>query len=127
MDGALTVEKLKEMMREVERLGPPVSTGLLSSFGGLGFPMFDLYDNPFLVETEEYQETVQLTTWQRWIEPISTFLNFQTMPFEPWVTTRAVTKTRQKPMRRMIQAGNALIMHPALRREVSAILSNVVA
>ena len=127
MDGALTVEKLKEMMREVERLWPTVSTGLLSPFGGLGFPMFDIYDNPFLVETEEYQETVQLTPWQRWIEPISTFHNFQTMPWEPWVKTRTVTKTRQKPMRQIIRAGNALIMHPALRREVSAILTNVVA
>ena len=123
MDGALTIENLMEMAREVKRLsGPTVSNGLLYPFGG-----FQIYDNPFLVESETYETTVQLTFWQRWIEPISTFRNFQTMPFEPWVRTRTETRTRQVPMQHMIQAGNALIMHPALRNKVSAIISNVTA
>lgn len=123
MDGALTIEKLIETVRDVKRLsGPSVSNGLLYPFGG-----FQLYDNPFLVESEPYEITVQLTFRQRWIEPVSTFRNFQTMPFEPWVKTRKETRIRQVPMRHMIMAGNALIMHPALRSQVSAILSNVVA
>lgn len=122
MDGALTIEKLMGMKREVERIsGPTVSNGLLYPFGG-----FQLYDNPFLVKTEEYEEIVQLTFRQRWIEPIRTFHDFQTKPFEPWVKTRKVTRIRQKPMRHMIRAGNALIMHPTLRHEVSAIIPNVV-
>lgn len=123
MDGALTIEKLMETMGEVKRLsGPSVSNGLLYPFGGL-----QLYDNPFLVENETYETTVQLTFRQRWIESVSTFRNFQTMPFEPWVKTRKETRTRQVPMRHMIMAGNALIMHPALRSQVSAIMSDMVA
>jgi|SRR6185369_2579405 len=87
----LTVEKLREAMRELEKIqGPSVSTGLLYPSLGVSIP---IYETPLLVETEEYQETLQLSFWQRWIEPVSTFLNFQTMPFEPWVKSRTVTKS----------------------------------
>lgn len=119
----MTIEAFNEMRRHVEKMqGPSVSTGLLYPFGGL-----PIFDSLLMTETETYSVTVELTFRQRWIEPISTFRNFQMMPFEPWVKTRKETRTRQVPMRHMIQAGNALIMHPALRSQVSAIISNVVA
>lgn len=125
MDGELTYEKLMSAMREVERVaGPPVSTGLLYPSLGVSIPV---YESPLLVETEEYQVTETLTFWQRWIEPVSTFLNFQTMPFEPWVKTRTVTKTRQVPSRKILQTQMGLFMHPVLKREFSAIIGNVVA
>lgn len=121
MDGALTIEKLMETVREVKRLsGPTVSNGLLYPFGG-----FQIYDNPFLVESEVYEETVQLTFRQRWIDPISTFRNFQTMPFEPWVKTRVETRTREIPSSKIFQTPQGLIMHPVMRREVEKKLRSV--
>lgn len=113
------MKRAKKMLDEMS--GPSVSTGLLSPFGGM-----PIFESELMTETEVYEETVQLTFRQRWIEPISTFLNFQTMPFEPWVKTRTVTKTRQVPSRKVLQTQLGLFMHPALKRDVSAILSNVV-
>jgi hypothetical protein len=93
------------------------------------FPSFGVsipvYVTPLLLETEEYQETETLTFWQRWIEPVSTFLNFQTMPFEPWVKTRTVIKTRQFPSRKILRTQMGLFMHPVMKREFSVIIGNV--
>lgn len=116
------LEDLKRAKKLLEGLsGPPVSSGLLFPFGGM-----PIFESEFMTETEVYEETVQLTFRQRWIEPISTFLNFQTMPFEPWVKTRTVTKTRQVPMRKVMQTQFGLFMHPLLKKEYSAILSGIV-
>lgn len=120
---ALTVEKILEAKRKIEEFGPSVSTGGLYPFAG-PFMGFDIHENSWLTETEEYEVTVELTFYQRWIYPL---LHGITEPFQPWVRTRVETRTRQKPSRSIFQMGNTLIMHPALRSEISAILSNVVA
>lgn len=114
------MKRAKSVLNEMR--GPSVATDLLSPFGLFDMP---IYESPLLVETEEYQETETLTFLQRWIEPISTFHNFQTMPFEPWVKTRTVTKTREVPSRKVLQTQFGLFMHPVLKRDISAILSNV--
>ena len=116
------MKRAMKLMDEIDR--PPVSTGLLYPSLGVSIPIFDV---PQMTETETYQETERLTFRQRWIEPISTFLNFQTMPFEPWVKTRTVTKTRQVPSRQILRTQMGLFMHPVLKREFSAIIGNVVA
>lgn len=116
------LEDLKRAKKLIEGVsGPSVSTGLLSPFGGM-----PIFESDLMTETEEYEEIVQLTFRQRWIEPVSTFLNFQTMPFEPWIKTRKVTKTRQVPMRKVMQTQFGLFMHPVLKKEYSAILSGIV-
>jgi len=114
------MKRAKKLIEEVS--GPSVSTGLLYPFGGL-----PIYESELITEIEEYDETVQLTFRQRWIDPISTFYNFQTMPFEPWVKTRTVQKMRNVPSRKVIQTAQGLFMHPVLKREFSAITSNLVA
>jgi len=114
------MRRAKKMLDEMS--GPFVSTVLLSPFGGM-----PIFESEMMTETEVYEETVQLTFRQRWIEPISTFLNFQTMPFEPWVKTRTVTKTRQIPMRKVMQTQFGLFMNTDLKKEYSAILRGMVA
>lgn len=116
------IKKAKKLMDEIG--GPPASSGLLYPSLGVSIP---IYETPLLVETEEYQETEHLTFWQRWVEPISTFHNFQTMPFEPWMKTRTVIKTRQVPSRQILRTQMGLFMHPVLKREFSAIIGNVTA
>lgn len=80
----------------------------------LGLPV---YTSPLLVKDEEYEAVENLTLWRRWIEPLSTFHNFQTMPWEPWVKTRRVRKIRQVPSHKVIQTPQGYYMHPeALRK-----------
>lgn len=81
----------------------------------MGVPV---YTSLLLVEDEEYTEVERLTLWQRWIEPISTFHNFQTMPWEPWVKTRMVTKIRQVPSQKVVATPQGYYMHPEALREV---------
>lgn len=117
----MTIEAFNEMRRRVEKMqGPSVSTGLLYPFGGL-----PIFDSLLMTETETYSVTVELTFRQRWIEPISTFLNFQTMPFEPWVKTRVETRTREIPSSKILQTPQGLFMHPVMRREVEKKLRSV--
>jgi hypothetical protein len=119
------VEDMKRAKKMLDEMGgPSVSAGLLFPFGLLDMP---IYESPLLVETEEYQETEALTLWQRWIEPISTFSNFQTMPFEPWVKTRIVTKFRQVPSRKVMQTQFGMFMHPVIKNELSIALGCKVA
>lgn len=94
------------------------------SFNFMGMPVFE---SPLLTETEEYQEIIDLTFKQRWIEPISSFHNFQTMPFEPWLKTRKLTKVRQVPSRKIMFTQFGLLIHPVIKKELSAILSNITA
>jgi len=117
----MTIEAFNEMKRHVEKMqGPSVSAGLLYPFGGL-----PIFDSLLMTETETYSVTIELTFRQRWIDPISTFLNFQTMPFEPWVKTRVEIRTRQIPSRQIFQTPQGLFMHPAMRREVEKKLRSV--
>lgn len=91
-------------------LGPPFSSGLLGPLGGLR-----IYENPALVEDEEYEEAVQLTFRQRWIDPL---LHPVTMPFEPWVKDRKEIRIRPVASRKIIHTPQGFIMHPAMAAEV---------
>ena len=70
-----------------------------------------VYTSVLMVDTIEVEG--QLTFRQRWIEPL---LHGITMPFQPWVKTRMVTKT--VPSRRIIETPNGFIMHPAMFDEL---------
>lgn len=96
--------------------GPPFSNGLLGPFGGL-----KIYENPALVEDEEYEETVQLTFRQRWIDPL---LHPVTLPFEPWVKERKEMRIRLVASRKIFQTPQGLIMHPVMAVEVRRQLGN---
>ena len=74
-----------------------------------------VYTSELIVDTIKVEE--QLTFRQRWIEPL---LHGITMPFQPWVKTRMVTKT--VPSRRIVVTPDGFIIHPsmvdAMRREM---------
>lgn len=111
------LKQAKILIEEVQ--GPSINLGFVSHFNS-GVPIFE---TELLIETEEYEEVIQLSFWQRWIEPFSTFIKFQTMPFEPWAKFRIVTKIRQIPSRKILQTQFGLIMHPALNFKIKQVLN----
>jgi hypothetical protein len=70
-----------------------------------------VYTSVLMVDTIEVEE--QLTFRQRWIEPL---LHGITMPFQPWVKTRMVTKN--VPSRAIYETPQGFIMHPAMLAEL---------
>lgn len=83
----------------------------------MGLPV---YTSELLVRDEWYEATERLTPWQRWIEPVSTLHNFQTMPWEPWVKTRRVRRIRQVPLDEVVQTPQGYYMHPETLRKLQA-------
>jgi len=125
----LTVEGLVELKRKMDELNkgcrheaPIYGHSLLPSlFGGI-----DIIKSNYLpTRTETYEEEVELTFRERWIEPL---LHGATLPFEPWVKTKWVTKTRQVPEPVCYMVGNQLLMSSFAygRLRNSGIISNIV-
>lgn len=86
-----------------------------SSGSILGIPIFE---NKLLTQMEEYEEVIELSFKRRWIEPI---LHCNWMPFEPWVKTQIIKKTREVPMTKVIMTTHGLYMHPALKQELASL------
>lgn len=84
--------------------------GYMTPFGGIR-----IYESELITEVEEYQETIQLSFRQRWIEPLR---HPVVLPFEPWVKTRVVTRSRNVPSRKIIQTEQGYFVHPAMKREL---------
>ena len=74
--------------------------------------------------TETYEEEVELTLRERWIEPL---LHGATVSFEPWVKTKWVTKTRQVSEPVCYMVGNQLFMNSFAYNRLcnSGIISNI--
>lgn len=120
MKEELSIEKLNEIIKLMkENSIPPGLSGvaLLTRFNG-----FDIYESLLMTETETYEDVETLTFRQRWIEPL---LHFVTLPFEPWVKTRKVIKTRTIPSKRVLVCGSTMFIHPAMRRELVSALTNI--
>lgn len=128
-ENTLTVEKLKDSMRKMN----DVFDRTKASVNAFGFSMNQLFgafnmkvfEDVNMTETEEYEEIITLSLKERWLTPISTWDNFISMPWEPWIKTRKVIKIRQVPSRKAIQTQMGLIMHPILHKELFSI-TNIV-
>ena len=123
----LTVEGLVEMKRKMDELNKgcrheaPIY-GASPLFQLLGM---DIIKSDYLpTRTETYEEEVELTLRERWIEPL---LHGATMPFEPWVKTKWITKTRQVPEPVCYMVGNKVLMNNLAygRLRDSGIISNI--
>ena len=115
------LEDPKRTKQPIDKMSP------FSCYGGpfpfsQGLPVFE---DPHLTELEEYVGTETFSFWQRGLEPISTFHNFQTMPFEPWVRTRTERKTRTVPSRKIFRTEYGLFIHPATKQYISSVLGPV--
>ena len=88
------------------KLGAMLQPGGLAPYGGVR-----IYVDANITETEEYEQEVTRSFRERWIEPI---LHGVTIPFEPWVRTKWVSKTRQIPSMKALARGGILYVHPAL-------------
>lgn len=88
-------------------------------FKGYGYQIpfsgINIYESELITEVEEYQETVQLSFRKRWIEPLR---HPVVLPFEPWVKTRVVTRSRNIPSRKIIQTAQGYFVHPAMKLEL---------
>ena len=115
----LTVEGLVELKRKLERDYP--RTMPLNQWCGM-----DIIKSDYLpTRTETYEEEVELTLRERWIEPL---LHGATVPFEPWVKTKWITKTRHVPEPVCYMVGNQLLMNSFAHSELRklGIVSNIV-
>lgn len=88
-------------------------------FSSMYFGGIPIYINNLLTEAEEYEDTEALTFKQRWIDPVR---HCSYLPFEPWVKTRVVMRTRQVPSRKAMITDFGIFIHPAMKREFEACL-----
>ena len=115
MNESLTIEKFRQMKKELENICGPAPL-FTSPYNG-----YQILESPYLTKTETYEVTEPRTFWQRWIEPISTFKNFQTMPFEPWIKTKKVIRTRTVPLNEIMVMNRALVIHPIMRSVINSL------
>ena len=76
----------------------------------------NFYESPYLpTKTESYEEVVELSFKERWIEPLK---NWNTQPFEPWVKTKVVIKYRQVPSNDVYILSDKFIASPEMIKQL---------
>ena len=74
-----------------------------------------VFTNPYMTESESYEEVVDKTWRERFIEPL---LQFRFREFRPWIKTKTITWTRQVPSKKALMSGGSLMVHPVMLNEI---------